>query len=209
MQKTILALAALAALGYPAMFTASAAADFGKPVAPARVADVTRHIVGGPWTTASPVSPARNCPTVYMLTSRTCPYCRAFFKEQFLPLSRKGYDFRLHYAAVDSENQDSMAEIAYRRDIRLTLSQQAGREVSGPPRLKGPVPRLNAYIAMLDALETTVNLSRSAGYSGFLPSFIWQDRTGRWRIASGYSADIMPEFLASLPEPSPACAMPS
>lgn len=200
-----IAIAAALALGSAA--NAAPEASFGKPIPAGKVAEVQKNVTGAPW---SAVNGARNnCPVVYMLTSRTCPYCRAFFKDEFLPLTKKGVDVRLNYAPVDAENQDMMAEIAYRRDIRVTLARQTGRDLPAPPWRNGPVQRINAYIAMIDALQTTVDLSRAAGFTGYLPTFIWQDKAGSWRVHSGYEPAMMPAFLASLPPAAPGCAMPA
>lgn len=189
----------------PLIVTAVASASAaGMPIPAARLSDVEAHVVRGPW--SSTRGSDGSCPPLYMLTSRHCPHCRAFMKEQFLPFVRQGYDVRLHYAPVDAEDQDQMAELAFRRDIRRTLLHQAGRTTPAPPRLNGPKDRLMAYIGMIDALTTMQGLSRGAGYPAYLPTFVWQDRSGRWRVHSGYGAGSADALLASLPKPAPVCA---
>lgn len=184
--------------------SAASASPAGMPIPAARLADVEANVARGPW--SSTRGYAGSCPALYLLTSRHCPHCRAFMKEQFLPFLRQGYDIRLHYAPVDAEDQDQMAELAFRRDIRRTLLHQAGRTTPAPPRLNGPKARLAAYIAMIDALTTMQGLSRGAGYPAYLPTFVWQDRDGRWRVHSGYGAGSADTLRASLPKPGPGCA---
>jgi hypothetical protein len=184
--------------------TAGPALGQGVPVAAGKVSELVANVVGGPWSSVRGAE--GSCPTVYMLTWRNCPHCRAFFKEQFIPLHTQGYDIRIHYAPVDGEDQDRMAELAYRRDIRLTLLHQAGRMPPAPSWRSGPAARQTAYVGMFDAMLTMRGLSRAAGFTAFLPTFLWQDRAGRWRVQSGYSAGIAAAIRTSLPPPTAECA---
>lgn len=174
----------------------------GVVVSPAMARAVEASIANGPWSARRAAT--NICPKIYMLTSRTCPYCKAFLKEQLAPVDRAGYDLRLHMAAVVPESPGASAEIAYRRDFLLTMRHMFRTPVTGPDPGDDQA-HLDAFNAVVRATQTFRTASRQAGYAAYLPSFVWQDRAGKWRIQSGYRAGSTLAFTASLPTPPVRC----
>jgi hypothetical protein len=201
-QRRILAWASLASA--PFLIAAVPKSELGTALRPAAAAEVDRTILHGPWSARRPADNA--CPKIYMLDSRTCPFCQAFMRQHFDALDRSGYDLRVHYAPVVGENIGALGEIALRRDIDVTMRHHHGQRMArGPDPSATGGARLAAFNSMVEATKTFVKTSRAAGYPAYLPSFVWQDRRGNWRIHSGYTAQTTPMLLASLPPPAPMC----
>lgn len=176
----------------------------GKPIPAQTLGEVQRTVFSGPW--AAWRGGAGGCPVIHILEARSCPFCRAFMKQEYLPLEKAGYDIRISYGAVASDSSAAIAEIALRRDIRVTLGHMGARPATGPDPANGDDDRLNAFNAAVMATQTYVKASRQAGYSAYLPTFIWQDKDGRWRLQSGYSPGDGQRIAQSMPTPAPGCA---
>lgn len=176
----------------------------GKPIPAQTLGDVQRTVFNGPW--AAWRGGADGCPVIHILETRSCPFCRAFMKQEYLPLEKAGYDIRISYGAVASDSAGAIAEIALRRDIRVTLGHMGTRPATGPDPANSSDDRLNAFNAAVTATQTYVKASRQAGYSAYLPTFIWQDKAGRWRLQSGYSPGDGQRIAQSMPTPAPTCA---
>ncbi len=194
---------ALTALGLLAANTGPAAPE-GQPIAPSIVAQLIPRLERGQWMALRPAE--NQCPKLYMLDSRTCPYCMAFMRQQYLPMERAGYDIRIHYAAVASEGAGTIAEIGVRRDIRTLLTHQLGNQrATGPDPADAGGARLDAFNSLVETTQAIRLASRSAGYPAYLPSFVWQDRAGAWRISSGYNETVPARLRVSLPAPPASC----
>jgi hypothetical protein len=189
---------------------ASVSANTAQPVsanvavAPALTGELQSSIVEGPWSARRPAT--NGCPKLYILMSRTCPFSQALMREQLTSLDRAGYDLRLHVVPVAGEPAGALAEVALRRDPRLTMNYLRGARVNGAEPSDRTDGGLEAFNAMVTSSSTFRKISRQARFTAFTPSIVWQDRRGQWRILSGYAASMMPELLASLRLPAPGCA---
>ena len=181
-----------------------AASALGVPLNRSLSQRLLLQVENGPWLARRPSG--NSCPKLYMLDSRSCPYCQAFMKRDYQAFEQAGYDVRIHYAAVARENAGTLAEIALRRDIRALLNYQlADRPITGPDPTIAGGRRLDALNAMIETTKAIGAASRAAGYSAYLPTFIWRDKQDQWRIASGLDDKTASQLRASLPVPSSAC----
>ncbi|ATQ41026.1 hypothetical protein [Caulobacter mirabilis] len=194
-RRTLLLAAAGVALGgLAAVPTAGAAPVGGQPV---RNRQLLARLQQAPWTGR----PGKGgCAAVYALVSTTCPYSRAFMAQAYPRLVRQGYDVQLVLLAVDGERKETITEAAFRRDPSLIVQVFAGRYRGGldPADSDEATAAFNAAVAAtLDARA----LSRAAGFGAFVPSFLWRDRQGQWRIYSGFADATFQRDFATLPPP--------
>ncbi len=195
-RRTLLLAAAGVALGgLVAVPTAGAAPVGGQPVR-------NRHLLArlqeqAPW--AGRPGKA-GCAALYALVSTTCPYSRAFMTQAYPRLVRQGYDVQLVLLAVDGERKETITEAALRRDPNLIVQAFAGR-YRGRLDPAASDEAMEAYNVAVAASLDARALSRAAGFGAFIPSFLWQDRQGQWRIYSGFADATFQRDFATLPPP--------
>lgn len=177
-------------------------ASVGVVLSPADVAEVQRTVVAAPWTAARAMPPS--CPIVYIVFAYNCPYCHAFIRESMVPMYKAGIDMRIIFAPVTGFSRDVAAEVALHRDFTTLMRAQMGQSVNAPD-MQSSNDRIDAFNGLVYATKTVSTIAHRAGFAGYTPGFVWQDRTGQWRILGGYSAASTMAIRASLPQAGPAC----
>lgn len=145
--------------------------------------DTARRMMDLPWAISDRRS---SLPAIHALVTTTCPYSRAFMRDAYPNLIRSR-SAALLLAAVEGESRTAVAGAALRRDATVIQSAFAGRR---------PVDRDlsdDEFAAFNHAVRGTLLIREAsvrAGFSAFIPSFVWARPDGRWRITSGYSIQI-------------------
>jgi len=178
-------------------------AAVGMALAPADIAEVQRNVVGAPW--AAPRNLPSACPVIYIITANNCPYCHAFIRESMVSMDDAGFNMRFILAPVMGVSLDVAAEVAMHRDFTTMMRAQMNLPISAPDAQAARDGRITAFNGLVHATETVRNLAHRAGYSGYTPGFVWQDRADQWRMYPGYTAASMAGIRASMPQPGPEC----
>ncbi len=155
------------------------------PVTPADIARVERDIVGGPWAAASNVADSKT--VLYALHSATCPFCQLFMKQQINNLiSVHGVDVRVLLYPRPADSLDETAWIAHERSLALIVDQMMHRPIDAPDAHSSS-DLINAFNATRTAAVTASEIAENAGIVAGTPVFLYQTKSGRWMVSTGYT----------------------
>ena len=190
------------ALGLSLIAAPTKAGAVGVALSPRDVAAVEKTVVPAPWS-ASRQLPS-TCPILYIVTDPNCPHCQAFVRQDMVATDHAGIEMRIILAPTVHTSRDVAAEVGYRRDLLLTMRAQLRQPIAAPPADVDDA-HLAAFNGLVYASQTVRDIAHRVGYDGYTPGFLWRDRAGAWRIATGYSAASMERIRASLPPAGPEC----
>ena len=150
------------------------------------LAELQQHVVNGPWT--SHLATPKGGAALYVLHSRSCPFCKAFFEQELDGLLAEGVDVRVIPVPTRDVSPNIIAQLAYQRDPNLLKRFNRYHYIAAPDS--------RASAELTDAFNQTVYASQimsktlqTAGYSGWTPGFLYQTKDGDWYIHAGYSRE--------------------
>lgn len=178
-----------------------------------KVESMIEHIVNGPWT--SHLDQPTNGTAVYMLHTRTCPFCKAFLTEERDRLLAAGIDVRIIPFPGKSDSADIIAQLAHYRDPDFFRHYDNGEITIITPSQTSP-HFIDAFNATIAATQTLYGILDDAGEFRGTPAFAYVDQSGDWYTVAGYServfgpvrAALMARAAATDPVPAPKPTVP-
>lgn len=149
-------------------------------------ADIAAHVENGRWSARDLGANRRK--VLYIFHSFNCPYSAAFVSQEADSLEREGVELRWFAWPEPGQDIDTLAYLAYTRDMSLFMRALAGERINAPDA-RGS----NAIVAAFNQNRTSVlfieNLSEQLTRRTGTPTFAYQDDDGQWRLSVGYGQE--------------------
>ncbi len=175
------------------------------------VAQIQSALAGAHWVSPGVTTPGSQR-ALYMVSFRTCPYCRLFEDTQFARLQKAGIDTRLIMVARRDRDGEARSTPVERATVaELWRARDWGlyqRWAAATPELWETTAKLPeadadpARAAQVEAARATVDhlsdLLAENGVDLAYPALIWQGSDGRWRAYIGYDPKAADRIRADL-----------